>query len=157
MADAIWFPSRVYNGSFERWQQYKPSGWMKAGSICSTRTGSFLGEHAVELSNGQPWESSLYQNIAYESGTLLFGCAHHSENDIYSGNRIDLVYLDAAEQEIGRRSWESAGLDWEIILTPISPPGGTETIRIELIPQVEGIDYLTVDHVFLIPVTPPSR
>ncbi len=55
-------------------------------------------------------------------------------------------------QEISRQSWLSWPGDWQIILTTLRPPDGTATLRIELIPQLDGIGELIVDHVFMVPI-----
>ncbi len=149
-AGAIWFPSRITNGSFERWQGNSPVGWKEAGWISASPTDPFLGEYAVELSNSQPWAGFIYQEFSYSSGSFLFGCAHWSWYNW--GDKIWIIYYDAQMNQISSQSWYSHPGDWQIILTVLRPPEDTATIRIELEPQLDALGILIVDHVFVVPL-----
>lgn len=150
VGDEIWFPSRVTNGSFEEWGPYKPVGWVRWNLDYCAQEEPFLGEYSVRLMNGQPWDAYLYQDVSYRGGALLFGCAHRSPG--WGSDEIIVSYLNAAGQEISHESWWSAGPQWQFILTVIRPPAGTTTMRVKLVPTVDGLGDLIVDHVFMIPI-----
>jgi hypothetical protein len=150
LADAIWFPSFVTNGSFEEWKNNQPIGWKRVGPVSTHQAEPFLGTYAVELNNSMPWDGYLYQDIPYHGGSFLFGCAHWSE---YSwGDKIVVVYFDSDMEEISRQKWDCYAGPWQIIRTILRPPGRTATVRIELIPMLDGLGTLYVDHVLLIPL-----
>jgi hypothetical protein len=152
VADEIWFPSRVRNGSFEEWEgPYAPSGWSTSGWAGCSQADPLLGEYSVDVFNGMPMDGYLYQDISYRSGALLFGCAHRSVA-VWGPDEIIVSYLDASAQEISSQSWLSADPEWQFILTILRPPGGTRTIRIKLRPMEDALGELIVDHVFMIPV-----
>lgn len=150
VGDEIWFPSRVTNGSFEEWGPYKPVGWVRWNLDYCAQEEPFLGESSVRLMNGQPWDASLYQDIPYRGGALLFGCAHRSSGLL--SDEIIVSYLNESGQEISFQRWWSEGSEWQLILTALRPPEGTRTIRVKLVPRVDGLGDLIVDHVFMIPI-----
>jgi hypothetical protein len=151
-ADEIWFPSRIVNGSFEEWEgPYSPTGWIRTGYAACSQAEPFLGAYAVDVGNSQPWDGYLYQDISYRSGALLFGCAHRSLA-LWGPDEIVVSYLNASMQEISCQNWVSEGPDWQFILTVLRPPEGTRTIRVKLVPMLDALGELIVDHVFLIPV-----
>jgi len=151
VADEIWFPSRVTNGSFEEWQEpYVPVGWWLSGWASCSPADPFLGKYSVVVANGQPWDGYLYQDIPYRTGTLLFGGAHRTTG--WEPNEIILSFLDASMQEISNQRWLSEDSRWQFILTTLQPPDGTCTIRIKLRPFEDGLADLFVDHMFMIPV-----
>ncbi|MFQ6104077.1 MAG: hypothetical protein ACE5OP_07265 [Candidatus Glassbacteria bacterium] len=151
LADPIWFPSRVTNGSLEQWANDKPVGWRKTGLITTTQFDPFLGQYSVRVRNFQPWHDYLYQDITYSGGSFLFGCAHRSTGWLVGGE-ITIVYLDSMGQEISRRYWYCYPGDWQIILTILGPPEETATISIRLVPIEDDSGDVIVDHVFMIPL-----
>jgi hypothetical protein len=149
-ADDIVFPSFVTNGSFEEWGHYLPNGWHGYGSINAYQADPFYGEYAVQLTNAMPWDGYLYQEIPYRGGPVLFGCAHWSA--FLLGDEIIVRYLDAEMNEISHRVWESRSGDWRVIMELLRPPVETWVIRVELVPMLDGIGMLIVDHLFMIPI-----
>ena len=148
-AGQICFPSEIANGSFEDWGPQYPTGWERYMTVNASPTDPLLGQHAVELSNGQPWDGYLYQDFPCPAYPLFFGCAHWSWNGW--GDEIAVIYFDGAMQEISRQIWESGTGGWQLIKTVLRPPDGTATIRVALVPMLDGLGVLVVDHVFMIP------
>jgi hypothetical protein len=149
-ADDIFFPSRVDNGSFEEWSGGSLLDWQGEGWIDADPADPLLGDYAVQLSNVMPWDGYLYQEFPYRSGPLRFGFACWSWWT--AGDKIIVRFFDAQMEEISYRRWDSYGGDWQITFEVLRPPAGTATIRVELVPMLDGEGILIVDHLFMIPV-----
>ncbi len=148
-AGEIFFPSCIDNGSFEEWSGNHLLDWEGEGWIHADPAEPFIGQYAVLLDNVMPWEGYLYQEFPYRSRPILFGFACRSRWE--AGDKIIVRYFDAGGGEISFRRWDSHAGNWQVTFEVLHPPAGTASIRVELIPMLDGIGFLYVDHVFMIP------